>query len=73
MSQVNKTEQKTIQQKTAKLNELVAWFDSEEFILEKAMDVFKEAEALATDIETDLLSIKNDIHVIKQKFDTEAN
>lgn len=73
MSQVNKTEQKTIQQKTVKLNELVAWFDSEEFTLENAMDVFKEAEALATDIETDLLSIKNDIHIIKQKFDSDEN
>ncbi|RYX78390.1 hypothetical protein EON76_05845 [bacterium] len=73
MSQVNKSEQKTIQQKTAQLNELVAWFDSEEFTLENAMDVFKEAEALATDIETDLLSIKNDINVIKQKFDSDEN
>lgn len=72
MSQANKSDQETIQQKTAKLNELVAWFDSEDFALESAMDMFKKAEALATDIENDLLSLKNDIQVIKQKFDGES-
>ncbi|OGL21535.1 hypothetical protein A2707_05880 [Candidatus Saccharibacteria bacterium RIFCSPHIGHO2_01_FULL_45_15] len=73
MSQVNKTSQKTIQQKTIELHEIVAWFDSDEFTLEKAMDTFKKAEALAADIEHDLLSLKNDIQVIKQKFDTETS
>ena len=40
----------TIQQKTAKLNELVAWFDSEEFTLEAALDHFKQAEVLAAQL-----------------------
>lgn len=73
MSQVNKIDQKTIQQKTAELNDIVAWFDGEDFALEKAMDKFKEADVLAADIEHDLLSLKNDIQVIKQKFDTETS
>lgn len=63
---------KTISEKTAELNELVAWFDSDGFTLETALDTFKRAEKLAQDIEKDLLSLKNDIEVVKQKFDSEA-
>ena len=62
---------KTIQEKTAELNELVAWFDSDEFALETALDKFKQAEALAQEIEKDLRGLKNDIQVVKQKFDSE--
>lgn len=63
---------KTIQEKTAELSELVAWFDSDAFTLETALDKFKEAEALAETIEQDLKLLKNDIQIVKQKFDSEA-
>ena len=63
---------KTIQEKTAELSSLVAWFDSDDFTLELALDKFKEAEALAEIIEQDLKSLKNDIQIVKQKFDSEA-
>jgi exonuclease VII small subunit len=59
----------TIAEKTAKLNEVVAWFDSEEFELEKALEKFTEAEKLASEIESDLLALKNNIQVVKEKFD----
>ncbi|HEX6416534.1 MAG TPA: hypothetical protein VFZ62_03340 [Candidatus Saccharimonadales bacterium] len=62
----------TIQQKTEALNDLVAWFDSDEFELEKALEKFKEAETLATEIERDLLELKNEVTVLKQKFDESA-
>ncbi len=65
-------ENKTIQAKTAELAQLVAWFDSEDFTLETALDKFKEAEALAETIEKDLTALKNDIQIVKQKFDSEA-
>lgn len=68
MSKANKT----IAEKTAELNELVAWFDSDGFTLEAALDKFKEAEKLAAEIEKDLTELKNDIQVVKQKFDQEA-
>jgi len=68
MSKLNKT----IQEKTAELSELVAWFDSDEFTLETALDKFKEAEALAESIEKDLTALKNDIQIVKQKFDSES-
>ncbi len=60
---------KTIQQKIAELDELVAWFDSDEFSLELALDKFKDAEKLAEEIERDLTALKNEITVVKQRFD----
>jgi exonuclease VII small subunit len=62
---------KSIQEKTVELTKLVAWFDSDEFTLESALDKFKEAEKLAIDIEQDLSSLKNEIQIVKQKFDGE--
>lgn len=62
---------KTIQDKMSELSELVAWFDSDDFTLEAALDKFKVAEKLAEEIEHDLSSLKNDIQIVKQKFDSE--
>ena len=58
----------TIAEKTAKLNELVDWFNSDEFELEKALDMFTQAEKLAAEIEQDLLVLKNNIEIVKTKF-----
>lgn len=62
---------KSIQEKTAELTKLVSWFDSDEFELELALDKFKEAEELATEIEHDLSTLKNEINIVKQKFDSD--
>lgn len=59
----------TIQEKIAQLDELVAWFDGDEFSLEAATDVFKKAEALAREIEADLTELKNEVQVVKASFD----
>lgn len=59
----------TIREKTAKLDEMIAWFDSDEFELEQALAKFTKAEKLAKEIEKDLLELKNDITVIKERFD----
>jgi exodeoxyribonuclease VII small subunit len=60
---------RSIAEKTAQLDELVEWFDSDEFELERALDKFKEAETLAAEIEEDLKGLKNEVSVIKKKFD----
>ena len=57
---------KTIAQKTAEL------FDSEDFNLEIALEKFNQAEKLAVNIEKDLNQIKNEISIVKKKFDKEA-
>lgn len=61
----------SISEKTARLTKLVEWFDGGEFNLELALDKFKEAEKLALEIEKDLSSLKNEIEVVKQKFDSD--
>ncbi|HEV7952238.1 MAG TPA: hypothetical protein VGO98_02585 [Candidatus Saccharimonadales bacterium] len=58
----------SISEKTIKLNELVEWFDGDDFELEDALDKFAEAEKLAAEIENDLLAMKNNITVVKKKF-----
>lgn len=66
MSKVN---EKTVTQKIAELGELVAWFESDEFELEQAIMKYKEAEKLADEVEHDLSALKNEVTVLKQKFD----
>jgi exodeoxyribonuclease VII small subunit len=68
MSEANKT----VQEKMSELSELVAWFQSPAFTLEDAVSKFKAAEALAEEIEKDLTKLKNDIKVVKKKFDGDA-
>lgn len=58
----------TILEKMEELNELVAWFNSDDFSIEEALTKYKEAEELALNIEKDLLSIKNQINIVKEKF-----
>lgn len=60
---------KTIQEKMSDLSGLVEWFDGEDFAIEAAIDKFREAEKLAEEISDDLKTLKNDIEVVKQKFD----
>lgn len=59
----------TINQKTARLNELVAWFDSDDFELEQALEKFKQAETLALEIESDLMMLKNEVIMATKRFD----
>lgn len=60
---------KTITEKMNTLTELVAWFEGDEFELEKALDRYRDAEKLANEIENDLSEIKNEVTVLKKKFD----
>lgn len=69
---MTKSNDKTIQQKIIELDGLVVWFDSDDFVLETALEKFKTAETLAEEIEKDLAALKNDIQVVKQKFDSEG-
>lgn len=59
---------KTIAEKTKELNELVAWFDSDEFVLEGAIEKFGVAKKLAEEIEQDLDALKNEITVLEKDF-----
>jgi len=71
MSEQNNTPDKSVQEKLTDLSELVGWFQGSSFQLETALDKFKEAEALADQIEKDLTKLKNDITIVKKKFDSD--
>ncbi len=61
---------KTIEEKMNELREMTAWFESEEFSLTEAADKFKQANALAKDIEKDLGELRNTVNELKQSFET---
>ena len=66
---LKQAEQKTVSQKMTELSEIVAWFESDDFELEKAIETYTSAEKLAAEIEHDLASLKNEVTVLKEKFD----
>lgn len=61
----------TVQGKIAQLDEMVAWFEGDDFQLEQASAKLKEAAKLAVDIERDLNKVANDIQEVKKSFANE--
>lgn len=55
----------------AELDELLQWFEGDQFVLEQAMAKFEEANKLASTIEAELMEYKNSITVLKKRFDQE--
>lgn len=71
MSEANN--QATVVEKMAQLDELLAWFDSDEFELEQAIEKYEAARKLAADIEKSLVALKNDIEVVQLRPETETS
>lgn len=64
----DKTNEKTIEQMMAELNERIAWFQGEEFNLDEAKQRFIEARQLAKDITAVLDDMQHDITVLSEDF-----
>lgn len=64
----DKTNEKTIEQMMAELNERIAWFQSEEFNLDEAKQRFAEVRQLAKDITAALDDMQHDITVLSEDF-----
>lgn len=62
-------EHKTINEQMAQLQELVGWFEGDDFEIEQALDKYAEVEKLARDIQVQLTEYKNQITVLKKRFD----
>ena len=62
------TEKLSLNQKIEKLDNEVEWFYSDEFKLEEATERYKQAVALAKEIEKDLDGLKNEIEVLSEDF-----
>ncbi len=65
----NDSQVTSVSQKMDELTKLVSWFETDEFELEQAIDRYKQAETLADEIEKDLSALKNEVTVLKNKFD----
>lgn len=62
---------KTIAEKRSELTTVLAWFESDQFTVEEAIDKFDIAEKLAKEIEAELQNYKNKITILKKRFDQE--
>jgi exodeoxyribonuclease VII small subunit len=51
------------------LDELIAWFDQEDFDLDEALKKFDQGVKLAEDIKSRLSKLENKITVLKERFD----
>lgn len=69
MSQQKNDKASSVEVELTKLEEMVAWFEGETFTLDEAVTHYQAAEKLATDIETRLATLKNEVVVLKKKFD----
>ena len=58
----------SLNQKIAKLDEEVEWFYSDDFKLEEAVEKYKGALDLASAIKKDLENLKNEIEVLSEDF-----
>lgn len=64
----DKTNEKTIEQMMAELNERIAWFQGDDFNLDEVKQRFTEARQLAKDITAVLDDMQHDITVLSEDF-----
>ncbi len=64
----DKTNEKTIEQMMAELNERITWFQGDDFNLDEAKQRFIEARQLAKDITAALDDMQHDITVLSEDF-----
>lgn len=60
--------QLTLKEQTTKLNQLIEWFYSDDFVLEEAVEKYQQAYDLSTTIERNLLELKNQIEILPEDF-----
>ena len=60
---------KPLKDQLAQLDEIIGWFDQDDFDLDQALEKFDQGVALADDIKKRLLKLENKIVVLKERFD----
>lgn len=63
------TNDKTIEQLMAEIDERVAWFQSDDFVLDEAKERFLEVKRLAERIEKALTEMKNEIEMLEKDLE----
>lgn len=59
----------SLAEKINRLSDMVAFFDTDDFDIERALEKYKEAEKLSDEIREQMSAVKNEITVLKEKFD----
>ncbi|MFZ1458280.1 MAG: exodeoxyribonuclease VII small subunit [Candidatus Saccharimonadales bacterium] len=65
------TTNKSLSKQLAELDEIVAWFEQDDFDIEAAIAKFEAGSKLAEAIKAELATLENKITVLKDKFDSE--
>lgn len=68
---MSKAHEPTLSQQLAQLDEIVAWFEQDDFDMEAAIAKFEQGSALAESIRARLATLDNKISVLKQSFEGE--
>ncbi|MGO3701652.1 MAG: exodeoxyribonuclease VII small subunit [Candidatus Saccharimonadales bacterium] len=58
---MNQKHNTTIEEDIATLEAMVAWFESDAFVLEDALEQYQKAETLASSISERLVTLKNTV------------
>ena len=58
---MNQKHNTTIEEDIATLEAMVAWFESDAFVLEDALEQYQQAETLASSISERLVTLKNTV------------
>ena len=59
----------SLQEKIDRLGEMMGFFDGDDFDIEQALTRYKAAETLSDEIAAQLSEVKNEITVLKERFD----
>lgn len=59
---------KSISENITELEELLAWFESEEITVEESLEKYEAAIKLSKELDRQLEQAKNQVEVIKKKF-----
>lgn len=62
----------SLQKKIDRLGDMIAFFDTDDFDIEQALKKYKEAEKLSDEIRAQMSEVKNEITVLKERFDQES-
>ena len=66
---MSKQNEVSLTDQIAKLDEVVAWFEQDDFDIDAAIAKFEEGAELADDIKQKLSTLENKITILKKRFD----
>lgn len=66
---MSEAKSKLLRDQLTELDELIAWFDQEDFDLDEALNKFDQGVELAEAIKKRLNKLENKITILKQRFD----